>query len=122
VILSHNEAFEAIPSLLTKTVAEFDNTVMGSNEFLSPSESTTINSAMVTEAIDLQQEKMKIMLEVQLLLSDVKNAVNKIVAMLSPTIEIIHGRSGRLMKARDSVFVAMDTMFKTNDSELSVII
>lgn len=106
--------------LLTKTLAEFGNTVKDSNEFLTPSESTVINDAMVTETTHLQQEKMKITLEVQLLLSDIKNVVNKISTILSPVIEIIYGHSGRFMNARDIVFVALDTTFKTNDSELEV--
>jgi len=109
-----------IQLLLTRTLAEFDNTVIGSDEFLSPGESTVINDAMVTETKNLQQEKMKITLEVQLFLSDVKDIVNKIGAILSPAIEIIYGYSTRLIKARDIFFAALDTKFKTNDSELEV--
>lgn len=109
-----------IQLLLTRTLAEFDNAVIGSDEFLSPGESTVINVEMVTETKNLQQEKIKITLEVQLLLSDVKNIVNEIGAILSPAIEIINSYSGRFMKARDIFFVAMDTKFKTNDSELEV--
>lgn len=119
-ITLHREGFEAIRLLLARTLAEFDNTVIGSNEFLSPRESTTINDAMVTETTKLQQEKMKTTLEVQLLLSDVKKAFNKIGDILSPVIELIYGYSRRFIKARDIVFVALDTTFKTNDSELEV--
>jgi len=109
-----------IQLLLTRTLAEFDNAVLGSDEFLSPGESLVINDEMVTETKNLQQEKIKLTLEVQLLLSDVKNIVNEIGALLSPAIEIIYNYSDRFMKARDIFFVAMDTKFKTNDSELEV--
>jgi len=119
-ITLHSEGFEAIRLLLTRTLAEFDNTVKGSNEFLSSRESTVINDAMMTETTKLQQEKMKTTLEVQLLLSDVKNALNEIGAILSPVIELIFRHSGRFMKARDIVFVALDKTFKINYSELDV--
>jgi len=119
-ITLNSEGFEAIRLLLTRTLSEFDNNVMDSNEFLSSSESTAINDAMVTETTKFQQENMKTTLEVQLLLSDVKNVVNKIGAILSPVIELIYDHSGRFLKARDIVFVALDTTFKTNDSELEV--
>lgn len=119
-ITLHSEGFEAIRLLLTRTLAEFDNTVKDSNEFLSSRESTAINDAMVTETTKLQQEKMKMTLEVQLLLSDAKNALNEIGDILSPVVELIYGHSRRFMKARDIVFVALDTTFKTNDSELEV--
>jgi len=119
-ITLHSEGFEAIRLLLTRTLTEFENTVLGSNEFLSPSESAAINDVMVTETTKLQQKKMKTTLEVQLLLSDVKNVVNKIVAILSPVVELIYGHSVRFMKARYIAFEALDTTFKTNDSELEV--
>lgn len=119
-ITLHSEGFKAIQLLLIRTLKEFDNTVMDSDEFLSPSESTAINDAMVTETTKLQQKKMKTSLEVQLLLSDVKNVINKIFAILSPVIELIYGHSGRYMKARDIAFEALDKTFKTNGSELEV--
>lgn len=114
-------AFEEIQLLLTKTIAEFEHTAIESDELFSPGEFMAINSAMATEAINLQQERMKKTLQVQLLLSDVKNAINKIGAMLNPAMEIIYRRSERLMKARNIVFVALDTKFQTNDSKLNVI-
>lgn len=93
---------------------------MGSDEFLSPGESIAINDAMVTKTTNLQQENMKTTLEVQLLLSDVKNAVNNIGEILGPVLEIIYRHSKRFKKARDIVFVALDKTFKINDSELEV--
>jgi len=119
-ITLHSKGFEAIRILLTKTLVEFDNTVKDSNEFLTPGESMAVNDAMVTETTNLQQEEMKITLEVQLLLSDIKSVVKKIGTILSPALEIIYAHSGRFMKARDIVFVALDTTFKTNDSALEV--
>jgi len=109
-----------IQLLLTRTFEEFDNTVKGSNEFLSPGESMAINHAMVTKTTHLQQENMKTTLEVQLFLSDVKNAISDIGKILDPIIEIVYGHLGRFMKARDIVCVALDKTFKTNNSELEV--
>ncbi|KAF0767286.1 DUF4455 domain-containing protein [Aphis craccivora] len=117
----HSEAYEAIQSLLTKTMAELDNTIIDSNEFLSSKESTLINNAITNEAISLQQEKMKSSLEVQLFLSDIKNVIIIIGSMIRPAIEILCSHFGRLMKARNMFFVALDKQFKTNDSELEML-
>ncbi|XP_050057142.1 uncharacterized protein LOC114122403 [Aphis gossypii] len=117
----HSEAYESIQSLLAKTMKELNNTVIDSDEFLSPKESTVINNAITNEAISLQQEKMKSTLEVQLFLSDVKNVINTIGSMIRPAIEILCSHFGRLMKARNMFFVALDKQFKTNDSELEML-
>lgn len=118
----HSEVYEGIQLLLMKSMAELNNTVIDSDEFLSPKESTVINNAITNEAIRLQQEKMKSILEVQLFLSDVKNAIKIIGSMIRPAIEILCSHFGRLMKARNMFFVALNKQFKTNDSELEVII
>ncbi|KAE9527257.1 hypothetical protein AGLY_012955 [Aphis glycines] len=117
----HSEAYESIQSLLTKTMEELNSTVIDSDEFLSPKESTMINNAITNKAISLQQEKMKSTLEVQLFLSDIKNVINIIGSMIRPVIEILCSHFERLMKARNMFFVALDKQFKTNDSELEML-
>lgn len=118
----YDEVSEGIQSLWIKTVEKFDKTIIESNESLSPSESTAINNKILTEASSIHQEKIKTILDIQLFLSDVKDAVKVIDMVLNPAIEIIYGHSRRLMKARNIVLIALDTKFKTNDLKLNVLL
>lgn len=106
---------------MDETLEEFNTSIIEANESLDPGESTAINNQILTEANRVHQEKIKTILDIQLFLSDVKDAVNVIDTVLDPAMEIIYGHSGRLMNARNIVLIALDTKFKTNDLELNVL-
>ncbi|VVC38361.1 Hypothetical protein CINCED_3A023370 [Cinara cedri] len=118
--LDHDEMLEDIQLLLMKTVGDFNKTIMDSGEHLSPGEFIAFNNEIFTEAISLQQEKIKTVLKVQLFLSDVKDAIKVIDTVLSSATEIYCGHLKRLMDARNTVLVGLEAKFKINDSNLEV--
>lgn len=106
--------------ILTNTMEELNQILKGSGESLSSDESTAIFEEMTTIANKAQREKIKIIMDIQLFMRDVKEAIQIIDTVLGPAMEIFYGHSKRLVKAKHVVLVALDRQFKKNDLKLNV--
>jgi hypothetical protein len=117
-----DKAPEDIQSLSMKTLEELDRIMKDSGESLSPDEITAIGEEMLNEADGLLQDITETIMDVRLLLSDVKVAIQVIYELLRVSIDIIDGHSKRLTEARNIVLVALETNLRFNDTELNVIL
>lgn len=106
--------------ILTNTIAELNQIVMDSGESFSPSESVEIFEEMTTVANKALQEKIKTIMDIQLFLKDVKEAIKIIDIVFGPAIEIVNGHSRRLRKARHVFLRVLDGILKRNDLKLNV--
>lgn len=111
---------EDIKSLSTDTVDELNGIIKESGESLSPDELTAIAGEMLNEAGGLLQCTTEAIIEAQLLMSGVKEAVRVIHQVLDISINIIDGHSKRLTKARNTILVALRKQLKSNDTKLTV--
>lgn len=89
---------------------------------VSHNETIAAVNSVSNEVNALQEEKNKTIANVQVCLNDVKDAIKVIDMVLSAAVEIIHGHTKRLTKARHIVLVALDTKLKINDSKIKVIV
>lgn len=109
-----------IRAIWTGTVREHQRVLEESGESLGPSELDAINGETSNRIDVLLREKSKTINGVQSCLAGVKGAVVAIDTVFSRAVEIIHGHSGRLTKARIHVSVALEKMLKINDVKLNV--
>jgi len=116
----HDEVIEGIRSLSRRAVDEYVRTVADCGEHLGPDELTAVHDEMSAAESTAQRERIKNILDVQLLMSDVKHAIRAIGTVLGPALGIVHGHLKRLMRARNAVLVALETTFKRNDSKSNV--
>ncbi|XP_025417001.1 uncharacterized protein LOC112688152 isoform X2 [Sipha flava] len=117
-----DKAPEDIQSLSMKTLEELDRIMKDSGESLSPDEITAIGEEMLNEADGLLQDITETIMDVRLLLSDVKVAIQVIYELLRVSIDIIDGHSKRLTEARNIVLVALETNLRFNDTELNIFV
>lgn len=116
----HDEVFEEVRLLSMRTIEDYVKTIMNLGEHLEPVELTTINIEISAEAKNIQQEKIKTVLDIQLLLSNVKNSIKIADLVLYPAVEIIFNHSKRLMKIKNIVLAALENKIKINDIKLNV--
>lgn len=95
---------------------------MNLDEYLGPVELTAINIEISDKANNIQQEKIKTILDIQLLLSNVKNSIKVVDLVLYPSVEIIYDHSKRLIKTKNIVLAALENKFKINNIKLNVIV
>lgn len=114
--------FNEIQITFKNIIEEFHKSILDSGESLSPKEFTAISNKMLTEAYDIGKEKIQSILDIQLFLSDVKDCIKINATILNPALEIINGRSKRLIEVKVIISEALEKKFKFNDSKLNVII
>jgi len=104
-----------------KTIKAFDKTITKADESLSLGEFTAMNNELSIEAYNLRQEKIETILDVQLFLSDIKDAIRGVYVVLSPVIEIIYDHLSRLTDMKNIIFEALENNFSINNLKLDVI-
>lgn len=106
---------------MKQTVDEFVRFVEDAGERISSGELTAINDEIATIANTAQQEKVKNVLDVQLLLKNIKDSIKAICITFRPAYEIIRDHLKRSLEARNAVSEALEATLIKNDSESNVI-